>query len=414
MHTSLSPEFAQSPLGQQAQGLIAKCVHCGFCNATCPTYQLLGDELDGPRGRIYLMKEMFEGKPVSAITQKHLDRCLTCRACETTCPSGVQYSQLLDLGRRAIEERVERPLKDRIKRKALVEIVARPTVFKQLYRAGQTIKPVLPTALKNKLHNDSGVLNSLPIREHARKMLVLGGCVQPTLAPTTNIAAARVLDHLEIQLITASQAGCCGAVRHHAGDKAGAQDDARKNIDAWWPYIESKQIEAIIMTASGCGAEVQDYDRLLKDDPAYAEKAEKVAQLCTDISVVIQNELGSRQDLPALKQSIRVAVQEPCTFQHALRKKASIASILQRLGYETTPVADSHLCCGSAGTYSILQPKISKQLRKRKLDNLMAGNPALIASANIGCQTHLQEASLIPVQHWIELVDRVYTQEQTH
>lgn len=414
MHTSLSPEFTQSPLGQQAKELIAKCVHCGFCNATCPTYQLLGDELDGPRGRIYLMKEMFEGKPVSAITQKHLDRCLTCRACETTCPSGVQYSQLLDLGRRALEERVERPLKERIKRKALVELVARPTVFKQFYRVGRAIKPILPSTLQNKLHTETGSLNSTVVKQHARKMLVLGGCVQPTLAPNTNLAAARVLDHLGIQLITAPEAGCCGAVRHHAGDKTGAQNDARKNIDAWWPFIESKQVEAIIMTASGCGSEVQDYGRLLNDDPSYAEKAATVADLCTDISVVIQNELAQRNDLPTLQVAVRVAVQEPCTFQHALRKKGSITSILQKLGYETTPVADSHLCCGSAGTYSILQPKISHQLRKRKLDNLMAGSPAIIASANIGCQTHLQETSVIPVQHWIELVDRAYTQETTH
>lgn len=412
MHTALSPEFINTEIGQEAQALIAKCVHCGFCNATCPTYQLLGNELDGPRGRIYLMKEMFEGKPVTRITQEHLDRCLTCRSCETTCPSGVQYSQLLDLGRRTIDQKIERPLTEKILRKGLVELVSKPTLFKQVYRAGKIAKPFLPKAAQAKLSAlDENQLAILPTTQHARKMVVLSGCVQPTLTPATNISAARVLDHLGISLLTVAEAGCCGAVRHHAGDKDGAKDNARNNIDAWWPLIESQQIEAIVMTASGCGAEVQDYGRLLATDTNYAEKAAKVSELSLDISVIVQQELSQKATLPRLKQTIKVAVQEPCTFQHALRKKASIGQLLSQLGYETTPVPESYLCCGSAGTYSILQPTISKQLRAKKLTALMTGGPAIIATANVGCQSHLQETSSIPIMHWIELVDKAYSQQ---
>lgn len=411
MHTALSPEFENNEIAKEAQALISKCVHCGFCNATCPTYLLLGNELDGPRGRIYLMKEVFEGGPVTAITQQHLDRCLTCRACETTCPSGVQYSQLLDLGRRVVDSKVGRSFAEKTLRKGLVELVTKPTLFKQVHRIGKAVKPLLPAHLKAKIHTDhESTANTLPTTQHERKMVVLSGCVQPTLAPATNISAARVLDHLGISLLTVAEAGCCGAVRHHAGDKDGAKDNARNNIDAWWPLIQSQKIEAIVMTASGCGAEVQDYSRLLADDPAYAEKAVQISELCLDISVVVQQELIKTESLPQLKQPIKVAVQEPCTFQHALRKKASISHLLTQLGYETTPVADGHLCCGSAGTYSILQPTISQQLRTNKVNNLMAGTPALIATANVGCQSHLQETSPVPVQHWIELVDKVYSQ----
>lgn len=413
MHTALSPEFENTAIGKQAQDLIAKCVHCGFCNATCPTYQLLGNELDGPRGRIYLMKEVFEGGPVTRVTQEHLDRCLTCRACETTCPSGVQYSQLLDLGRRTVDSKVERPFAEKLLRKGLVELVSRPTLFKQVHRVGKMVKPFLPAQLKAKIPTeDNRQLATLPTRNHDRKMVVLSGCVQPTLTPGTNVSAARVLDQLGITLLTVAEAGCCGAVRHHAGDQEGAKDNARNNINAWWPLIQNQHIENIVMTASGCGAEVQDYGRLLADDPVYAEKAATISELSVDISVIVHQELSKATSLPSLKQPIKVAVQEPCTFQHALRKKASIAQLLTKLGYQTTPVADGHLCCGSAGTYSVLQPAISHQLRSNKLDNLMAASPALIATANVGCQTHLQETSQVPVQHWIELVDKVYSQTQ--
>lgn len=413
MHTALSPEFANTDIGKEAQSLIAKCVHCGFCNATCPTYLLLGNELDGPRGRIYLMKEMFEGQPVTPITQQHLDRCLTCRACETTCPSGVQYSQLLDLGRRVVDSKVKRPFAERTLRKGLVELVTKPTLFKQAHRMSKIASPLLPSHLRStKATAQLANLSALPTSQHERKMAVLAGCVQPTLAPATNVSAARVLDHLGISLITVAEAGCCGAVRHHAGDKDGAKDNARNNIDAWWPLLQSKEIEAIVMTASGCGAEVQDYGRLLADDSRYAEKAAEISRLSKDISVVVHEELSKKEqtDLPQLKHPIKVAVQEPCSFQHALRDKASITQLLTQFGYETTPVANGHLCCGSAGTYSILQPAISQQLRSNKVESLMAGTPSVIATANVGCQNHIQEASPVPVQHWIELVDKAFSQ----
>lgn len=405
MHTALSPEFAHTEIGQQAKALIAKCVHCGFCNATCPTYQLLGDELDGPRGRIYLMKEMFEGKPVSRITQEHLDRCLTCRACETTCPSGVEYGQLIDLGRRVINEKIKRPASEQLKRTALIEFISRPTLFKQVYRSAQSAKPFLPKSVQAKVQ--SSTPKPYSPKKHDRKMLVLQGCVQPALAPQTNIAATRVLDHLGIELITAPEAGCCGAIRQHNGELERAQQQAKQNIDAWWPYIE-QGAEKIIMTASGCGAQVQDYDKLLAEDPLYADKAKTISELCCDLSVVVYESVLA-SEVPNSPQAMRVAVQEPCSYQHALRHKAPLQHLLRQLGYEVTPVAENHLCCGSAGTYSVFQPKLSAQLRERKLQHLMAHQPAVIVTANIGCQHHLQETSPIPVLHWIELVDRLFS-----
>ncbi len=410
MHTSLSPEFLNTEAGQKAKDLIAKCVHCGFCNATCPTYQLLGDELDGPRGRIYLMKEVFEGKEPTRITQAHLDRCLTCRACETTCPSGVQYSRLLDIGKTVVERKVKRSRPEQFLRWAVREVVSEPERFERALSIGQRLKPILPQAIKEKLPERIGhdpIALQWPTTKRARQMLVLEGCVQPTLSPEINAAAARVLDHFGIQLVRVNSAGCCGAVRHHNNDKAGAQEQARRNIDAWWPFIDSGAVEAIVMTASGCGAEVQDYGLLLEEDPVYAAKAQRVAELSKDISVIVAQELDQvGSDFQPRDQQITVAVQEPCTFQHALRDKVSIARLLQRFGYTPQVPENAHLCCGSAGTYSIFQPQLSKQLRANKLASLMRGAPRYIATANIGCQQHLANASEVPVMHWIELVDQ--------
>jgi len=410
MHTSLSPEFLHTKEGQKAKDLIAKCVHCGFCNATCPTYQILGDELDGPRGRIYLMKEVFEGGTPTQVTQEHLDRCLTCRACETTCPSGVQYSQLLDLGKEVVDKKVPRSRPEQLWRWAVREVVSEPNRFKHALNIGQRLRPVLPTALKEKIpprvHHDAAALQ-WPVGKHERQMLVLEGCVQPSLAPEINAASARVLDRFGIQLVRVDNAGCCGAVRHHNGDKDGAKDQARRNIDAWWPFVESGAVEAIVMTASGCGAEVQDYALLLEDDPHYLEKAERIGELCTDISVVVGQELERLGNSFEVKdQQQAVAIQEPCTFQHALREKVSIAQLMQRFGYTPQIPQDAHLCCGSAGTYSIFQPKLSQQLRANKLDNLMRDNPSYVATANIGCKEHLAQASEIPVLHWVQLADK--------
>lgn len=409
MHTSLSPEFAHTETGEKAREFIAKCVHCGFCNATCPTYQMLGDELDGPRGRIYLMKQVFEGETPTRITQEHLDRCLTCRACETTCPSGVEYSKLLDLGREVVDDKVERPVHERFWRLLVREVVAEPKRFRRALAVAQRLKPVLPRLLREKMPAaapaDAAALR-WPVTKHERQMLVLEGCVQPTLAPEINAAAARVLNRFGIQLTRVEQGGCCGAVRHHNGDLEGARENARQLIDAWWPFIDSGAVEAVVTTASGCGAEIQDYAALLQDDLHYAQKAARLAELSLDVSVVVARELDRLGGQFQVKdQQQRVAIQEPCTFQHALRDKHSVADLLQRFGYQTVLPANAHLCCGSAGTYSLFQPRLSQRLRADKLAALMQGQPRYIATANIGCQSHLEQASEVPVRHWIQLAD---------
>jgi len=409
MHTSLSSKFQHTAEGKKAQELIEKCVHCGFCNATCPTYQILGDELDGPRGRIYLMKEVFEGGVPTRITQEHLDRCLTCRACETTCPSGVQYSQLLDLGKEVVERKVPRSRPEQLLRWMVREVVSEPKRFQRALNVGQKLKPVLPQALKEKIpqqHMVDPATLQWPVAKRERQMLVLEGCVQPALAPEINAAAARVLDRFGIQLTRVDRAGCCGAVRHHNSDKPGARAQAKQNIDAWWPFIDSGSVEAIVSTASGCGVELQEYALLLADDPHYAHKAERVAELSQDISVIVSQEIERLgNEFEVKKQNVAVAVQEPCTFQHALREKTPIAHLLQQFGYEPQIPQDAHLCCGSAGTYSIFQPKLSQQLRANKLQALNQTGPQYIATANIGCQSHLAEASEVSVVHWVQLAD---------
>jgi glycolate oxidase iron-sulfur subunit len=408
MQTNLADFIKNTREGQEAEQILRKCVHCGFCTATCPTYQLLGDELDGPRGRIYLIKQMLEGKEVTAKTQLHLDRCLTCRNCESTCPSGVQYGRLVDIGRKLVEQQVSRPLSQRLLRTALREVLPRKWIFTPAMKAGQLLRPLLPAALQNKVpkKQDAG---SWPGTQHARKMLLLDGCVQPAMSPNTNAATARVFDALGVQLIVAPQAGCCGAIRYHLNDQDGGLDDMRRNVDAWWPYLEAGA-EAIVMTASGCGATVKEYGHLLVHDPAYAQKAARISALTRDLSEILPDfeaELRTKLD-GKIKQ--RVAFHPPCTLQHGQQIRGKVEGVLRAVGVDVHLCADSHLCCGSAGTYSVLQPELSTQLRDNKLANLHATKPDLIVSANIGCQTHLQSGTEIPVLHWVELIDSALRQ----
>ena len=406
MQTRLADFIRDTADGREADAILRKCVHCGFCTATCPTYQLLGDELDGPRGRIYLIKQLLEGAEVTERTRLHLDRCLTCRACETTCPSGVHYSRLLDIGRRLVDQRVPRRGGDALMRLALREFVPRPKLFGLAMKAGQAVRPLLPKTLQDKVPHLRPA-GPRPAPRHARRVLALAGCVQPAMAPSINAAAARVLDALGISMVEAAGAGCCGAVRFHLDDHDGARADARRNIDAWWPAIEGGEVEAVVTTASGCGVQVKDYAHLLQQDGAYAAKALRVSALARDIGEVVAAEV------PALQAALGARVQPkralawhaPCTLQHGLRIRGTVEALLAAAGFELTPVRDTHLCCGSAGTYSLLQPELAARLRTNKLDALEAGGAGLIASANIGCISHLQAGTATPVRHWIELID---------
>ena len=403
MQTNLADFIKGSADGDQADAILRSCVHCGFCTATCPTYQLLGDELDGPRGRIYLMKQVLEGKPATAKTQLHLDRCLTCRNCETTCPSGVRYGRLVDIGRKIVEDQVPRAPADRAMRTALKETLPRSWVFSPAMKAGQLLRPLLPAVLKNKVPKKQSA-GAWPRREHARKMLLLDGCVQPSMSPNINAATARVFDALGVQLIVAPRAGCCGAIRHHLNDHDAARDDMRRNIDAWWPHVEAGA-EAIVMTASGCGATVKEYGHLLEQDPVYAQKARRISELTSDLSELLPSfEEELKQKLRG-KVAKRVAWHPPCTLQHGQKIRGKVEDVLRSIGVDVQLCADSHLCCGSAGTYSVLHPDIAYALRDQKVANLEATKPDMIVSAKIGCITHLQSGTATPVAHWIELVD---------
>ncbi|MBX3617403.1 glycolate oxidase subunit GlcF [Nitrosomonas sp.] len=409
MQTKLADFIKYSAEGQEADEILRSCVHCGFCLATCPTYQLLGDELDSPRGRIYLMKQLFEGQPVTEKTQLHLDRCLTCRACETTCPSGVRYGALVDIGRGIIEKQVKRNLQAEVVRYSLRKILPNALLFNTLFKAGQLVRPMLPSNLKKKIPVKLGAAQAWPAARHARAMLVLDGCVQPTLAPNINAACARVLDRLGISLIKAEKAGCCGAVTFHLNAQADGLDYMRRNIDAWWSYVEQQQVEAIVMTASGCGVTVKDYGHLLNHDREYAEKAAKISAMTKDISEVLFAEKDRLQELVKSminRNQTKLAFHSPCTLQHGMKIRGVVEQILFAAGFDLTSVPNGHLCCGSAGTYSILQPELSQQLLKNKVEALESGQPDQIATANIGCLMHLQNGTDTPVKHWIELIDQ--------
>lgn len=404
MQTQLAPEFQGTPEGIEAEAILRKCVHCGFCTATCPTYQLLGDELDGPRGRIYLIKQVLEGAQPTRSTQLHLDRCLTCRNCESTCPSGVQYGHLVDIGRKIVDEKVPRPVGERALRWALKEGLPSP-VFGPAMKVGQAVRGLLPAGLRAKVPAPEAP-GALPTRQHARKVLMLEGCVQPAMMPGINSATVRVLDAAGIQTVVAREAGCCGAVKFHLNDQDGGLAQMRANIDAWWPWVEKGEVEAIVMNASGCGVTVKEYGHLLRHDPAYADKAERVSQLTRDLSELLPD------IAPALRGRLRnvpqgvVAFHPPCTLQHGQKLRGGVEQHLRALGFDVRLTAnESHLCCGSAGTYSVLQAELSGQLRDRKLGHLGALRPTVITSANIGCITHLQSGTDTPVRHWVQVLD---------
>ncbi|MBL0421309.1 glycolate oxidase subunit GlcF [Ramlibacter sp. AW1] len=403
MQTQLSPEFKGTPEGDEAEAILRKCVHCGFCTATCPTYQLWGDELDGPRGRIYLIKQVLEGAPPTRATQLHLDRCLTCRNCETTCPSGVQYGHLVDIGRRIVEERVPRGAGSRALRTALKEGLT-SSLFGPALRLGQSVRGALPAALRQKVPPRQAA-TAWPSRSHARKVLLLAGCVQPAMAPNINAATARVLDAANIQALVADAAGCCGAVKFHLNDQDGGKAQMRANIDAWWPFVESGQVEALVMNASGCGVTVKEYGHLLRHEPAYAAKAARISELTRDLSELLPALVPLLQPRVKPRPEL-VAWHPPCTLQHGQQLRGGVERYLGELGLRLQVAPqESHLCCGSAGTWSVLHPQAANELRDRKLEQLKALQPVAIASANIGCITHLQSGTALPVRHWIELLD---------
>ena len=434
MQTHLADFIKDSPEGQEAEAILRNCVHCGFCLATCPTYQLLGDELDSPRGRIYLIKQVLEGAPVTQKTQLHLDRCLTCRACETVCPSGVQYGRLVDIGRGIVEKKVARSFAAGAVRYALRQTLPNAGVFASLLKLGRSTRPLLPGVLRDSIpriknSQSAGPTLSQPPVQHQRKMLVLEGCVQPTLAPNINAATARILDKLGISLIKAPNAGCCGAVSYHLNAQQEGLDYMRRNVDAWWPYVGMEDdvggegavgVEAIVMTASGCGVTVKEYGHLLRHDPVYAERAARISELTKDISEIVEAEtqalvslLGGPLANKGDAKKSRLAFHSPCTLQHGMRIRGVAEKILVAAGFELTYVPDAHLCCGSAGTYSILQPELSQQLLKHKVMALESGQPTRIATANIGCLMHVQSGTSLPVEHWIEILDEKLRDKDT-
>ena len=412
MQTDLAAEFKGTPDGDAAEAILRKCVHCGFCTATCPTYQLLGDELDGPRGRIYLIKQVLEGETPTRATQIHLDRCLTCRNCESTCPSGVQYGHLVEIGRKVVDAKVERPLKERVMHTALREGLTSP-LFGPAMKLGRMARPLLPGGLKAKVPAKAGArAHQWPTRTHPRKVLMLLGCVQPSMMPNINAATARVLDAAGIQTLVADGAGCCGAIRTHTGDPQGGLADMRRNIDAWWPLVEgltsAGTVEAIVMNASGCGTTVKEYGHHLAHDPEYAAKAQRIGALTRDLSELLPDLV------PALRSKLkpstrpRVAFHPPCSLQHGQQLRGGVETGMRELGFEVGVAAnEAHLCCGSAGTYSVLQPEMATALRDRKIANLAPLEAQVIMSANIGCIQHLQTGTATPVRHWIEVLDDV-------
>jgi glycolate oxidase iron-sulfur subunit len=408
MQTELADWIRGTPEGDEADAILRRCVHCGFCTATCPTYQLLGDELDGPRGRIYLIKQVLEGAEVTARTQTHLDRCLTCRACETTCPSGVQYGRLVDIGRKVVDDKVGRPAMQKLQRGAMAAAFSNPTLFGTLTALGRAVRPLLPATLADKLPASVTPAGGWPAPRHKRRMLALAGCVQPALSPDTNAATARVLDALGISLVEAPSAGCCGALRYHLDFQAQGLDDMRRNIDAWWPFVVDAVeggVEAIVMTASGCGSMVKEYGHLLAHDPQYAEKASKISHLTKDLSEILVADLDAVTTRCASLPARRVAFHPPCSLQHGQQVKGVAERVLSAAGYTLTPIPDAHLCCGSAGTYSITQPVLSAQLKKNKLEAIASGSPEEVLTANIGCQSHLANGAGVPVRHWISALD---------
>ncbi|QMT40758.1 glycolate oxidase subunit GlcF [Neisseria shayeganii] len=406
MQTNLPEPLLRTEAGKLADTILRKCVHCGFCTATCPTYQVTGSELDSPRGRIYQIKQVLEGAPATKAIQHHLDRCLTCRNCETTCPSGVHYTRLLDIGREVVEEAVGRSPWETVRRQTLRHLVLTKPLFHHSYRLAQRVHGLLPRTLRGKILPPQQPLQSEAVPAnavHSRKVIIPAGCVQPTMMPNIDEATYRVLHKLGIQCLTPTNGGCCGAVNLHLNEHEKSLADMRRNIDAWWPHIEAGA-EAILSNTSGCGVMIKDYAFHLKEDPQYAEKAKKVSELTKDLVEIIlpQTEQLSAAARPSNGEIL--AYHPPCTLQHGQKIRGQVEQVLSNLGYQVLLPQDSHLCCGSAGTYSFFHPDISKQLRDNKLRHLSDLKPAAILSANIGCLTHLAGGTDLPVRHWIEFV----------
>ena len=417
MHVQLDPALQGTPDGEEGKRLLGRCVHCGFCLAACPTYRLLGDELDSPRGRLYLVKGLLEGAPASEATRLHLDRCLTCRACETACPSGVEYAKVLEIGRQLARARVPRSLGARMVRRTLRGALSRPRVFGSLLRAGRVLHPLLPRKLAAQL-GTAAAAGAAPVTARAqgepaqasaplhRRVLVLAGCVQPALAPDIHLATRRVLAAIGIEAVVPAAAGWCGAVRQHLDDPQGALAAARRNIDAWWPWIEGPgAVEAVVSDASGCGVQLADYGYLLRHDSAYADKAKRVSELARDLIEVVEPEVGRLADqLSPMPAGTRLAFHSPCTLQHGQRLGGRVEEFLRRLGADVPECTAADQCCGAAGTYALLQPALSNALRERKWSALQACRPDEVVSANASCLTHLRYASTVPMRHWVEWV----------
>lgn len=424
MKVELAEQFRDTELGREAESLLQPCVICGQCEPVCPTFRLLDEGWDGPRGRIYLTRLFMEGKAPEATSlppalsfkmlegrslgenlQLHLDRCLSCRSCETSCPKGVRYGRLLDIGRELVEQSVRRPLKERLYRRAVRFIIPHRDRFTAVLRAGQMLRRFLPADLRARVP-ERRAAGAWPRRAHARHMVIWQGCVQPALAPDINAAAARVLDRFGIRL-TPAHDGCCGVMSHHMSATDEARDFMRKNIDALWPHVEAG-VEALVLTASACGMHFREYGQLLHDDPTYRDKAQRVSELTRDIAEIVAEEWKDAPTDTAASQPVRrIVFQSSCSLQHGEKLNGVVEKLLKRAGFRLLPVTYSFMCCGAAGAYSLLQREMSEALRARKLETLLASRPAAIATANIGCLAHLAAASPVPVRHWIELLDEV-------
>lgn len=400
MQTQLPVAVLATASGRRADAILRACVHCGFCNATCPTYLLTGDELDGPRGRIYLVKEMLEADAPSIVARDHLDRCLTCRACETTCPSGVAYGELAEIGRNYIEARVPRGTLDGFVRRWLVLVLPVRARLAFFARIGRALKWMLPGYLARAVPRIQAEI-AVVVKNHPRRVIVLDGCVQGATTPEVNAALARILDAADVKVVKPNGEGCCGSLALHLGQEARAYETICANVDVLYAAAAAAGAEAIISTASGCGVTVKDYGRLLADDPAYAERARWISERTRDAAEYLA---GINAPLTKGNAAITVAWHPPCTLQHGQRVTGVVEGLLQRAGYQLVPVADAHLCCGSAGTYSVLQPELATALRLRKLTALTASRPDVIVTANVGCQLYLRDGADVPVRHWLELL----------
>lgn len=399
MQTRLADNFAFTPRGDEAEAILRQCTHCGFCLPACPTYRLLGDERDSPRGRIYQIKQVLEGAPATPELGLHLDRCLTCRACESACPVDVPYHRLADLGREIVAEQAPPRLPSRLLRWGLRQVLPQRRLFAALLGLGRLARPLMTATLAAKVPAREARMVWPRTRNRRRRVLVMTGCVQPALAPGLDPYLATLLNDIGID--AEPLPGCCGAVDQHLGAPKAAQQRLRRLVDLCWPAVEGGA-EAILVSASGCGAQLKEIGILLAEDPFYAEKANKVAARVKDPLELLEGECSRLR--PALGVPRRLAFQSPCSLQHGQRLGGRVEALLSALGFELTPVVDANLCCGSAGTYSLLQPDMATQLRDNKLRHLLAGQPEWIVTANIGCQTHLASASPLPVRHWVELL----------